>query len=94
MIRPICSDAAYYLGEAYIHDKNYRIAFQYFLAAAKKFHPQSCFATAQAYEKGYDTKKDVRLALQFYKNASLAGFKPAMFRIGIAYLVIKQNVYE
>lgn len=81
------------MGEAFLQDSKFAFAFHYFLGAAKKFHIESCFEAASLLEHGKGVKKDTRLALQFYKNSALGGYKPAMYRIAIGYLVTINDPY-
>ncbi|KAJ3088185.1 hypothetical protein HK102_009359 [Quaeritorhiza haematococci] len=92
------TEATYYLGLAYTHDGRHDQALSQYLAAAKKFHPSACYATADAMENARGTRKDTKNALQFYKKGATAGHKPSMFRLGVAYLHgelgLKQDVKE
>src|SRR4051812_29032368 len=54
-----------------------RRLFADYLMAAKKGHPMAQFILAQCYQGGFGVERSVFLALDWYKNASTAGFSLA-----------------
>lgn len=80
------ADSMYTLGEAYIDDRRYDLGYAQLIQAAKRSHVGACFAVARCAEKGYGTKKSNTSALGFYTKAAQAGWKPALYRLGLAEL--------
>ena len=80
------TEAQFYLGNAYKDDQKYDRAFGQYSLAAKKLHPGACYYTAIGYETGLGTRKNLKSALTLFKKASAKGYKPAMLKMGMAYL--------
>ncbi|KAJ3277724.1 hypothetical protein HK104_003033 [Borealophlyctis nickersoniae] len=79
-------DAIFLLGKSYYDDKKYDLAYPQFLLAAKRSHPPACHMVAKCAEHGQGTKKNNRIAVEFYTKAATAGHSPAMYRLGMAEL--------
>ncbi|TPX65781.1 hypothetical protein SpCBS45565_g04941 [Spizellomyces sp. 'palustris'] len=76
-------DAMYTLGQAYLDDQKYGLAHAQLVQAAKRSHAGACYLVAKCSEKGLGTKKSNRVSLDFYNKAAQAGFKPALYRLGM-----------
>ncbi|KAI9007375.1 hypothetical protein BC832DRAFT_530668 [Gaertneriomyces semiglobifer] len=80
------ADAMYTLGTAYLDDKKDQLGYNQLMQAAKRSHPGACYMMGRCAERGRGTKKSSRLALEFYTKAATAGYKPALYRMGLAEL--------
>ncbi len=73
--------ASHRLGEIYASDKdgfrNYKKAYSYFLAAAKKDHPESQLEVALLYRDGKGTSVDLNEAAKWAEKAEKAGVADA-----------------
>ncbi|KAI9089449.1 hypothetical protein DFS34DRAFT_585595 [Phlyctochytrium arcticum] len=76
-------DAMYTLGQAYLDDGKYDLAYSQLMHAAKRSHAGACYLVAKCAERGLGTKKSNRVALEFYNKAAQAGFKPGLYRLGM-----------
>ncbi|KAI8824364.1 uncharacterized protein EV422DRAFT_493209, partial [Fimicolochytrium jonesii] len=71
------------LGQAYFDDRQYSLAYTQLLNAAKRSHPGAMYLAAMLNEKGAGTKKSYRVALDFYTKSAQAGYRPALYRLGM-----------
>ncbi|KAI8909457.1 HCP-like protein [Powellomyces hirtus] len=77
------SEAMYTLGQAYLDDQQFSLAHSQLLAAAKRSHPGAMYLLGIMSEKGAGTKKSTRVAMDFYTKSAQAGYKPALYRLGM-----------
>lgn len=79
-------DAMFTLGEAYMDDNKLSLGYSQLLQAAKRSHAGACYYVGDCNEKGRGTKKNNRVAMEFYLKSAHAGWKPAIYRVGLAEL--------
>ncbi|KAJ3007508.1 hypothetical protein HKX48_009093 [Thoreauomyces humboldtii] len=77
------TDAMYTLGQAYLDDSQYSLAHSQLLGAAKRSHSGAMYLLGIMSEKGAGAKKNARVAMDFYAKSAQAGFKPALYRLGM-----------
>ncbi|KAI8818083.1 uncharacterized protein EV422DRAFT_484608, partial [Fimicolochytrium jonesii] len=88
-------DSQYLLANLYIsgipgfqekHKADYSKAFQLYLSAAKKDHPEALFHVGLCYEQGAGVGQSNNRALHNYRKAAVSNHPGAMFRLGMCLL--------
>ncbi|KAJ3176580.1 hypothetical protein HDU87_004908 [Geranomyces variabilis] len=77
------AEAMYILGQAYLDDNQYGLAHSQLLGAAKRSHSGAMYLLGLTYEKGAGVKQNTRVAMDYYTKSAQAGYKPALYRLGM-----------
>ncbi|KAJ3161883.1 hypothetical protein HDU88_007222 [Geranomyces variabilis] len=77
------AEAMYTLGQAYLDDNQYGLAHSQLLGAAKRSHSGAMYLLGLTYEKGAGVKQNTRVAMDYYTKSAQAGYKPALYRLGM-----------
>ncbi len=81
-----CVEAAFVMGSCYENSDNFRkykipkkdVAFQWYLTAAEKGHPNAQMKVGEAYYEGRGVKKNQQEAKKWFRKAYESGYLPAL----------------
>ncbi|KIC71031.1 tetratricopeptide repeat protein [Candidatus Protochlamydia amoebophila] len=84
------AEAQLAVGKKYEFEKNYQLAFHYYLLAANQGNSQAQYNLGNFYELGKGVNQDISKAIFYYQQAAAKGFAQALYILARCYEVGKR----